>query len=365
MMAQIMSQDTRRILVVDDEVAICQVIQDYLSLRQYDVATAGNYDEALRQLEIRTFDVILSDIRMPGKSGTDLLRHVRRHYPQIAVILFTGYADIGLAVHSMQEGAYDFILKPIHLEQVYLSIHNALEKRALKAEVRKYQKGLEDLVERRTKELREALRQLEASSLDTITRLARAAEMRDDETGNHVLRIRAYTAALCRELQLPRDEIDHIYVASSMHDIGKIGIPDSILLKPGRLDPEEFEVMKGHALIGAKILQDADGRMLQIAEIIARTHHEKWDGSGYPHGLAGEKIPIYGRVVALADVYDALTNKRCYKPAFDLDTSTDIITKSSGSHFDPDVVRGFLRIRDEFESIHREFKEMPSEESRT
>lgn len=360
-----MTQDTRRILVVDDEVAICQVIQDYLSLRQYDVATAGNYDEALRQLEIRTFDVILSDIRMPGKSGTDLLRHVRRHYPQIAVILFTGYADIGLAVHSMQEGAYDFILKPIHLEQVYLSIHNALEKRALKAEVRKYQKGLEDLVERRTKELREALRQLEASSLDTITRLARAAEMRDDETGNHVLRIRAYTAALCRELQLPRDEIDHIYVASSMHDIGKIGIPDSILLKPGRLDPSEFEVMKGHALIGAKILQDAEGRMLQIAEIIARTHHEKWDGSGYPHGLSGEKIPIYGRVVALADVYDALTNKRCYKPAFDLDTSAEIITKSSGSHFDPDVVQGFIRIREEFESIHREFKELPSEDSQT
>jgi len=358
-----MNQEVRRILVVDDEVAICQVIQDYLVLRQYDVATAGNYDEALRQLETRQFDVILSDIRMPGKSGTDLLRHVRRHHPQIAVILFTGYADIGLAVHSMQEGAYDFILKPIHLEQVYLSIHNALEKRALKAEVRKYQKGLEELVERRTRELREALRQLEASSLDTITRLSRAAEMRDDETGNHVLRIRAYTAALCRELKLPREDIDHIYVASSMHDIGKIGIPDAILLKPGRLDPQEFEIMKGHSLIGAKILQDAEGRMLQIAEIIARTHHEKWDGSGYPFGLTGEKIPIYGRIVALADVFDALTNKRCYKPAFDLETSIEIIRKSSGSHFDPAVVDAFLRIRDEFASIRNEFREQDNAHS--
>jgi putative two-component system response regulator len=358
-----MNQEVRRILVVDDEVAICQVIQDYLVLRQYDVATAGNYDEALRQLENRQFDVILSDIRMPGKSGTDLLRHVRRHHPQIAVILFTGYADIGLAVHSMQEGAYDFILKPIHLEQVYLSIHNALEKRALKAEVRKYQKGLEELVERRTRELREALRQLEASSLDTITRLSRAAEMRDDETGNHVLRIRAYTAALCRELKLPREDIDHIYVASSMHDIGKIGIPDAILLKPGRLDPQEFEIMKGHALIGAKILQDAEGRMLQIAEIIARTHHEKWDGSGYPFNLVGEKIPIYGRIVALADVFDALTNKRCYKPAFDLDTSIEIIRKSSGSHFDPDVVDAFMRIRDEFAAIRNEFREQDNSHS--
>jgi putative two-component system response regulator len=352
-----MEQDAPRILVVDDEYAICQVIQDYLTLRKFSVSTASNFEEAVVQLGSREYDVLLSDIRMPGKSGTDLLRHARRHHPRLATILFTGYADIGLAVSSMQEGAYDFILKPIHLEQVHMSIHNALEKRALKEEVRRYQKGLEELVEKRTQELREALRLVEAANLDTVTRLSRAAEMRDDETGNHVLRIRAYTAALARELNLAPDEVNHLYVASSMHDIGKIGIPDHILLKPGRLDQQELEVMKGHAAIGAKILSDADSPMLRIAQVVARSHHEKWDGSGYPDHLAGEKISMYGRIVALADVWDALTTRRCYKPAFTLHASTDIILNSSGGHFDPDVVAAFRRAQDEFRFILGEFRD--------
>lgn len=352
-----MEQEAAKILVVDDEYAICQVIQDYLSLRKFVVATAGNYEEAVAQLASRDFDVLLSDIRMPGKSGTDLLRHSRRHHPRTAPILFTGYADIGLAVSSMQEGAYDFILKPIHLEQVHMSIHNALEKRALKEEVRRYQKGLEELVEKRTHELREALCLVEAANLDTVTRLSRAAEMRDDETGNHVLRIRAYSAALARELKLTPDEVNHLYVASSMHDIGKIGIPDHILLKPGKLDDAELAIMRGHAAIGAQILSDADSPMLRIAQVVARSHHEKWDGSGYPDRLEGEAIPLYGRIVALADVWDALTTRRCYKPAFTLQASTDIIMKSSGSHFAPDVVAAFNHAQDEFRFILSEFRE--------
>lgn len=352
-----MEQDAPRILVVDDEFAICQVIQDYLSLRKFVVATAGNFEEATALLSSREFDVLLSDIRMPGKSGTELLRYTRRHFPRVATILFTGYADIGLAVSSMQEGAYDFILKPIHLEQVHMSIHNALEKRALKEEVRRYQKGLEDLVEKRTKELREALRLVEAANLDTVTRLSRAAEMRDDETGNHVLRIRAYSAALARELKLSPEEVNHLYVASSMHDIGKIGIPDHILLKPGKLDPAEMEVMKGHSLIGDRILADADSPMLRIAQVVARSHHEKWNGTGYPDRIAGDKIPIFGRIVALADVWDALTTRRCYKPAFTWQASSDIIVTSSGEHFDPDVVAAFKRVQDEFRFILSEFRD--------
>ncbi len=355
-----MEQDAPKILVVDDEFAICQVIQDYLSLRHFDVSTASSYDEACAVLALKSFDILLSDIRMPGKSGTDLLRYVRRHHPRIATVLFTGYADIGLAVSSMQEGAYDFILKPIHLEQVHMSIHNALEKRALKDEVRRYQKGLEELVEKRTKELREALRRVEAANLDTVTRLSRAAEMRDDETGNHVLRIRSYSAALARELKLAPDEIDNLYVASSMHDIGKIGIPDQVLLKPGKLDEDELMIMRRHAEIGAKILSDADSPMLRIAQVVARSHHEKWDGSGYPDGLQQDKIPIYGRIVALADVWDALTTRRCYKPAFGLQASTEIINKSAGSHFDPDVVEAFRRAHEEFQFILSEFQEKPA-----
>ncbi len=349
--------ENRRILVVDDESAICQVIQDYLQLRSFEVFTANSFDEAAVILTSQVIDVVLSDIRMPGKTGTDLLRHVRRHHPGVAVILFTGYADIGLAVHSMQEGAYDFLLKPIHLEQVYLSIHNALEKRQLKDEVRRYQKGLEELVDRRTKELREALERAERASLETVTKLSLAADKRDDETGNHVLRIRAFAAALCCQMGIPKEETDLVHVASSMHDIGKIGIPDAILLKPGRLNESEFEIMKRHAVIGAEILRDSDSRMLQIAEAIARSHHEKWDGSGYPSGLKGEQIPLYGRIVAVADVFDALTTKRCYKPAFSMATASEIIVKSSGTHFDPDVVTAFRDCSDEFEAIKNQFGE--------
>jgi len=354
------STERSLVLVVDDEVAICQVIQDYLLLRSFDVITANSYDEAAALLASRAVDVVLSDIRMPGKSGTDLLRHVRRHHAGTAVILFTGYADIGLAVHSMQEGAYDFLLKPIHLEQVYLSIHNALEKRQLKEEVRRYQKGLEELVDRRTRELREALERVELASLETVTRLSKAADKRDDETGNHVLRIRSFSAALCRDLCIPKEETDLVYVASSMHDIGKIGIPDAILLKPGRLNEREFEIMKQHSLIGAEILRDSDSRMLQIAEAIALSHHEKWDGSGYPSGLSGNNIPLYGRIVAVADVFDALTTKRCYKPAFSFDVAADIIVKSSGTHFDPEMVQTFLHCREEFETIKLQFGEQES-----
>lgn len=352
-----MEQGAPRILVVDDENAICQVIQDYLTLRRFEVSTAGNFDDAVAQLATANFDILLSDIRMPGKSGTDLLRHVRRHHPNTATILFTGYADIGIAVSSMQEGAYDFILKPIHLEQVHMSIHNALEKRALKEEVRRYQRGLEELVEKRTKELREALRLVEAANLDTVTRLSRAAEMRDDETGNHVLRIRSYSAALAREMGMSGDEVGKLYVASSMHDVGKIGIPDHILLKPGRLDVEELATMKTHSLIGARILADAESPMLQVAQVVARSHHEKWDGSGYPDGLKGDAIPLEGRIVALADVWDALTTRRCYKPAFSLESSKDIIFKSSGTHFDPDVVSAFRRVQEEFHDIFAEFRD--------
>ena len=354
-----MDQEAPKILVVDDEFAICQVIQDYLGLRKFDVVVASNYEEACAQLARKEFDILLSDIRMPGKSGTDLLRYVRRHYPKIASILFTGYADIGLAVSSMQEGAYDFILKPIHLEQVHMSILNALEKRSLKDEVRRYQKGLEELVERRTRELRETLKRLEAANVDTVTRLSRAAEMRDDETGNHVLRMRSYSAALARQLGFAPEIVDDLYVASSMHDIGKIGVPDHILLKPGKLDPDELVIMRRHAEIGDKILSDADSPMLKIAQTVARSHHEKWDGTGYPDRLSGEQIPIFGRIVALADVWDALTTRRCYKPAFGLEASTSMIYEASGTHFDPAIVDAFRKAHDEFQYILSEFQDKP------
>jgi putative two-component system response regulator len=199
------------------------------------------------------------------------------------------------------------------------------------------------------------MRALEDSHTDTINRLCHAAEYRDDETGFHVMRISKYCEILARELKLSEDDVFLLGKASPLHDIGKIGIPDNILLKQGKLTSVEFDLMKRHAEIGGEILKNAKSRVLRVAEVVACTHHEKWDGSGYPKGLKGKNIPIMGRITALADVFDALTMKRCYKPAFTLETSANIITQGSGGHFDPDVVNAFSRRFRDFINVHKEY----------
>jgi putative two-component system response regulator len=346
------------ILIVDDEPSICTVICDYLRLQGYNCASANAVDSALQILQtVEHVDCILSDIKMPGKTGLDLLREVKTYWPEMAVILFTGNAEIQTAVSSMQDGAYDFILKPIQLKQVIHSITNALEKKRLKLELRNYQKNLEKLVEQRTNQIKDAMQMLEVSHLDTINRLCQAAEYRDDETGYHVLRISKYCEVLARAAGLTPEETWLLSKASPLHDIGKIGIPDSILLKPGRLTAEEFEVMKKHAEIGGAILKNANSRVLQVAETVAMTHHEKWDGSGYPNGLRGEVIPLMGRITAVADVFDALTMKRCYKPPFSLEQSVGIITEGRGRHFDPQLVDLFLSHLNEFVVIQAEYSD--------
>lgn len=346
------------ILIVDDEPSICTVICDYLRLQGYNCASANAVDSALHILQtVSGIDCILSDIKMPGRTGIDLLKEVKHNWPEMAVILFTGNAEIHTAVASMQEGAYDFILKPIQLKQVIHSITNALEKKRMKLELRNYQKNLEKLVLERTNQIKEAMQMLEVSHLDTINRLCQAAEYRDDETGYHVLRISKYCEVLSRAAGLSEEETWLLSKASPLHDIGKIGIPDSILLKPGRLTAEEFEVMKKHAEIGGHILKNANSRVLQVAETVANSHHEKWDGSGYPRGLAGEEIPLMGRITAVADVFDALTMKRCYKPAFSLEASVNIITEGRGKHFDPRMVDLFLERLPEFVAIQKEFSD--------
>ncbi len=315
-------------------------------------------DSALKILETVTdVDCILSDIKMPGKTGLDLLRSVKSYWPEMAVILFTGNAEIHTAVSSMQEGAYDFILKPIQLKQVIHSITNALEKKRLKLEVRNYQRNLEKLVLERTSQINDAMQALEVSHLDTINRLCQAAEYRDDETGYHVLRISKYCEVLARGWGLSEEDNWLLSKASPLHDIGKIGIPDSILLKPGRLTAEEFEIMKKHSEYGGEILKNANSKVLQIAETVAISHHEKWDGSGYPRGLRGEEIPLMGRITAVADVFDALTMKRCYKPPFTLEASVNIITEGRGKHFDPRIVDIFTEHLDEFVRIQKEYSE--------
>ena len=356
-MSSLQDNTKGNVLIVDDETNICTLISDYLQLNGFHTAIANAVDQALDILKTAKFDCILSDIKMPQKTGLDLLRTVRNMYGDKAFILFTGNAEINTAVTSMQEGAYDFLLKPIQLKQLLVSITNALEKKRLKVELENYQKNLEKLVEQRTAQINQAMKALETSHLDTINRLCQAAEYRDDETGYHVLRISKYCDILARGLGLSEEDTWLLTKASPLHDIGKIGIPDSVLLKPGKLGVDEFDVMKRHTIIGGAILKNASSKVLRVAEQVALTHHEKWDGNGYPNKLKEEDIPLMGRITAVADVFDALTMKRVYKPAFSIEKSVEIITEGRGSHFDPNVVDIFMKNLDEIVRVKKEYND--------
>ncbi len=346
-----------KILVVDDEESICDIISDYLELREFSCSTANSVQQAITQLETNSFDCIVSDIKMPGLSGLDLLKKVMVDWPNIAVILITGHGEINTAITAMQEGAYDFILKPIQLEHITKSVANAIEKKRLKEELKKYQKNLENLVDKRTEQINGTLNALKSSHLETINILANAAEYRDDETGSHVLRISKYCEVLAKGLQMTREEVWMITKASPLHDIGKIGIPDSILLKPASLTSAEFEIMKGHPTIGSSILKNTKSKLLNMAQDIAHSHHEKWNGSGYPDGIHEESIPLPSRITALADVFDALTMKRCYKPAFSIEKSIEIMREGRGSHFDPKLLDLFIYLLDDIKEIHKNYKD--------
>ncbi len=269
----------------------------------------------------------------------------------------TATTDTNTAIQCMKEGAYDYITKPFNLDEVALSADRALEKRRLELENRAYQQHLEEMVSERTKELKRAIEKTKLASLDTIHRLARAAEYKDEDTGAHIQRMSQYSAAITRKMGLGDREVENMLYAAPMHDVGKIGIPDYILLKPGKLDLGEWEIMKKHSVIGAEILRGSDAEFIQLAETIALTHHEKWDGSGYPKGLRGSDIPLAGRIVAIADVFDALTSARPYKEPFSIKKSLDIVREGRGNHFDPDVVDAFFAIKDDILSIKEKHKD--------
>ncbi len=346
-----------RILIVDDEEAIRRLLYQKLSGEGYQCQEAGSADQALDKLGGNMVELVLLDIKMPGKSGVELLPEIKASYPDTAVIMATATTDTSTAIQCMKQGAYDYITKPFNLDEVVLSVDRALEKRRLELENRDYQQHLEEMVARRTEELRRAIEKIKLASLDTIHRLSRAAEYKDEDTGAHIKRMSQYSAAVARKMGLNEETMETIVYAAPMHDVGKIGIPDRILLKPGKLDPSEWEIMKQHTIIGAQILEGSDAEFIKLAKVIALTHHEKWDGSGYPKGLRSSKIPLAGRITAIADVFDALTTKRPYKEPFSLEKSFNIITQSRGNHFDPDVVDALFAIKDEILDIQEKYKD--------
>jgi putative two-component system response regulator len=352
-----MNQTQKSLLIVDDERVVRKILCDKLSGTGYQCQEASNAAEALEKLQDSPVDMVILDIKMPGKSGTELLPEIKAKYPDTAVIMATAIAEASVAITCMKNGAYDYLTKPFNLDEVVLSVGRALEKRRLELENRAYQLHLERMVEQRTEELQQAISNIKLASLDTIHRLAQAAEYKDEGTGAHIKRIGQYSASVAHHLGLSDKEVESILYAAPMHDIGKIGIPDHILLKPGKLSWSEWKIMKQHTIIGAQILQGSDAEFIKVAKVIALTHHEKWDGTGYPRGLKRLYIPLPGRIVAVADVFDALTSERPYREPLSLEESFDTIEDGRRSHFDPDVVDAFFAAKGKILSIRNEYRD--------
>jgi putative two-component system response regulator len=345
------------ILVVDDQPQNIELLDAYLVPQGYEIIKAANGEEALSILSGNQIDLIMLDVMMPGMDGFEVTRRVRQDkaHKLLPIILLTALRETEDRVRGIEAGCDDFISKPFDRIELLARVRSLLKVKAYNDLLSNYREELEFEVSERTEELKRAFERIKAASLDTIYRLSIASEYKDEDTGAHIKRMSHYSAAIARRMGMDENTIEMILYAAPMHDVGKIGIPDKILMKPGKLDPQEWEIMKTHSVIGARILAGSDAEFIQLGETIAHFHHEKWDGSGYPDGLIGIDIPISCRIVAIADVFDALTSKRPYKKPFSLEKSLDIIRDGRGSHFDPDVVDAFFDIQEEILAIKERF----------
>ncbi|MGV8025259.1 MAG: HD domain-containing phosphohydrolase [Anaerolineaceae bacterium] len=352
-------KDKPAILIVDDQPQNIELLEAYLIPQDYEIVKATNGEEALMELTRQPIDLILLDIMMPGMNGFEITRKIRKDdaLQQLPIILITALREIEDRVKGIEAGCDDFISKPFDKFELLARVRSLLKVKAYNDLMRNYRTELESEVTRRTEDLKHALEKIKAASLETIYRLSIASEYKDDDTGAHIKRMSGYSAIVARHMGLDESTIETILYAAPMHDVGKIGIPDRILIKPGKLDPAEWEIMKQHSVIGAKILQGSDAEFIRLGETIAHYHHEKWDGSGYPDHLKGVEIPIAARIVAIVDVFDALTSKRPYKEPLSLERSLTIIREGRGNHFDPDVVDAFFAAQDEILALKKQYKD--------
>ncbi len=331
-----------RILIVDDEENVRSLLSNHLRQLGYDCGTAQNAFEALKKLKKTRFSVVISDLGMPGMTGMELLRLVRKNDPEISIIMITGVTDVTTAVDCLRIGACDYITKPFDLPSVQESVERALERRRLLMENRYYQKELEKIVLERTLELNGALREVEDSYRITLEALVTALDAREHETHAHSQRVQEYTLTLARELGCQGEDLIHIGRGALFHDVGKIGVRDSILLKPGRLTSEEWVEMRKHPQIGYEILQGIN--FLSPAAEIVLAHQERWDGRGYPNRLGRMDIPIGARIFAVVDTLDAMTSNRPYRKAMSFSVAREEIQRCSGTQFDPRAVEAFLSL---------------------
>ena len=318
------------------------LIRRILERAGYVCAIADNGFQARRQLMTRTFELMVCDLQMPGESGLDVISHVCRSYPDTAAIMVTGVDDEQTADQALSLGAYGYVVKPFSPTDLAIQVLNGLRRRELEIAQRHERERLEQMVEARTTELRRAVDDLKRSEEETVRRLAAAVEARDHETAEHIERVGDFSALVAQYLGLEPEHCELLRRSSTLHDVGKIGVPDEILLKPGPLTPTEIVSMQRHAKIGYDILSGSDLDLLDLAATIAWTHHERVDGTGYPRRLAGSEIPLEGRIVAVVDVYDALTSDRPYRSGLTHDDALALMIEGSGTHFDSIVLDAFM-----------------------
>jgi putative two-component system response regulator len=347
-------------LVVDDEPQTRQLIKRILERHGFECELTASAEEARKSLDAdgKRFQLMLCDVNMPGESGLELIRSVLVRHPDVATLMVTGADDPSLAESAIQLGAYGYLTKPFSPNELMIHITNALHRRRLEIENREHQEMLEHAVANRTAALSDAVSQLQRSEQElrmhqeeTVRRLSSMAELRDLETGRHLERMSSYCALIAERFGFSRERVELMRIASPMHDVGKIGIPDNVLLKPATLSPEEFRIMQQHTVIGYEILSGSEAELLTLAAILAWTHHERFDGTGYPLGIAGDEIPIEGRIAAVADVFDALTTDRIYRPAFGVEQAIEMMRAQRGTHFDPDVLDCFFDAMETVEEI--------------
>jgi len=337
----------KHILIVDDENQIRDLIAAIVSMEGYLFDLAEDAETALDILEQKHIDLLISDINMSGITGVELLRIALERHPDLAVIMVTGVDNQDTAIETLHMGAYGYVTKPFRTNELIINITNSLRRSQLEIENRRHREELEILVHERTNELYK-------SREESILILSKAAEFRDNETAKHTIRMGHYSQKLAELHSLPESLCTMIKHAAPLHDVGKIGISDTILLKPGKLTVEEFDVIKTHCEIGYRILSESTSEVLSLGAEIALSHHEKFDGSGYPQGLSGKAIPTSGRIAAICDVFDALTTERVYKKAIPTEKALLILKEGRGAHFDPEILDKFLNNFDQFTHIQQE-----------
>jgi len=348
-----------KILVVDDSKMNRLIAGGILEKSGYEVVFAEDGLEAITLLGKEKIDVVLMDIQMPVMDGFDATKAIKNNnnLKHIPIIIVTAISDKESLKNALAIGATDYVTKPFDAEELTLRIKNVVQIKRFNDFLADQNKLLETKVKERTKELEELFAIVKSTEMEVIKLLGSVSEYRDMETGNHILRVGYVSEFLARKAGLREEECEMVLYASMMHDIGKVGISDNILLKPGKLTYEEFETMKTHTSMGRDMLSSSDMPLMKASAEIAITHHEKWDGTGYPYGLRGEDIPLYGRIVAIADVFDALKSERPYKKAFDDEKVKDIFTKDSGVHFDPRLTEILLQEYDSILAIFTKFED--------